>query len=214
MEKKKQYGIRKGTQKDSQECFSLRRTLSLRVYRERFLSRLLSHLLCCCTGQEKSAHGVQVQLNTFFNHPSPKEHRHHAAMATFRPEPSQGRVCRFCKASRALPSPLCMVQTRLPQQMTAPFWSTSSTAADISAGCKYLVQFSPKSYEFWNTVTLQPWPRISTAFPKRYARCAKKHLQSISLWYLLCKIKAQGGKKTKTKQFLFCYSLVYVSSQL
>lgn len=125
---------------------------------------------------------------------------------------AQGRICHFCKVSRALRFPLCVVQTTLPQQMTAPFWSTFSTAADISAGCEYLVQFSPKSYEFWNTVTLQPWPRISTAFPKRYAHCAKKHLQSISLWYLLCKIKARGEKKNK--QFLFCYSLVYASSQL
>lgn len=104
MERKKQYGIRKGTQKDSQECFSLRRTLSLRVYKERFLSRLLSHLLCCCTGQEKSAHGVQVQLNAFFNHPSPKEHRHHAAMATFRPEGS-GQGLSLLQSFKGAPFP-------------------------------------------------------------------------------------------------------------
>lgn len=159
-----------------------------------FLPRLLPHLLCCCTGQEKSAQSVQEQLNTFFNHQYPKERRHHAAMDTFRPGGSDQDLS-LLQAFKGIPF-LSLHGTN------KVAWADDCTILEqffhcCGHLCRLWVlgpEFSPKSYKFWNTVTLQPWPRISTAFPKHYAHCAKKHLQSISLWYLLYKIKAQGEK--------------------
>lgn len=61
------------------------------------------------------------------------------------------RICRFCKVSRVFPSSTYRVQTRLPEQMTAPLWSAFSTAAGISAGCEYLVQSFHQSHMNFET---------------------------------------------------------------
>ena len=54
--------------------------------------------------------------------------------------------CRGWTLSRTSPLPLCMVQRKLSEQMTAPLWSTFSTATGIAAGCKHLVQSFHQSH--------------------------------------------------------------------
>lgn len=108
VQRKKWCSIRMDRQKGSWECFCLRRSLQ-----KAFLPCLVPYLLGCCTGQEKSAQSVQVQLNTFFNHQSPKE---------FRPRGSDQDLF-LLQCFKGIPFLSCTVQTRLPEQMTAPFWT-------------------------------------------------------------------------------------------
>lgn len=180
----KQPGLRKDTQRSSQGRFCPERNLSLGVYKSRSLSRLLPHLLGF----------VQVMR-------------------------SQLRTFRYSWTPQWIPRLWRKAGTSLPwtpsEQGLTPGSATSVKFQGCSLapreGClsRWLHHFGalspplralspelpPKSYAFWNTVTLQPWPRISAAFPKRYAHGAKKHLQSSSSWYLLCKIKVQRGEK-------------------